>query len=266
MPSPASSRSKRRAEQPRAAGQLIHFQRGLAYYDKHQYDKAIADFSETIRTQSRRLPPAMSVAAPPTWHKDDLHKAIADFSEALKLAPGQAFAHLQRGIAYHRIGEADKALEDYSEAIKLTPRDPTPYVNRGIVYYTKKGQYEAAINDFNKALELNPKEVNALINRGITYRQRSETDKALADFSRGDPPGHADRGHPAPGQPGRARQGPRARQDGRPGGARLLSARHGADRQAGLRGRAQRLQHDHADQSQGAAGLSGTRRGQPEEG
>ena len=160
---------------------FIHFQRGLAYYDKQQYDKAIADFTEAIRINPADASGYVGRGAA-YLNKDELHRAIADFSEALKLSPGQAFAHLQRGIAYHRIGESDKALEDYSEAIKLTPKDPTPYVNRGILYYTKKGQYEAAINDFDKALQLNPKEVNALINRGITYRQRSETDKALADF------------------------------------------------------------------------------------
>ncbi len=161
---------------------FIYFQRGLAYYDKLQYDKAIADFTETIRLTPAAASGYVGRGAA-YLAKDESHRAIADFNEALNLEPGQAFAHLQRGVAYHRIGEADKALEDYSEVIKLTPRDPAPYVNRGIVYYTKKGLYDAAISDFTKSLELNPKEVNALINRGITYRQRGETDEAIADFT-----------------------------------------------------------------------------------
>ena len=43
---------------------------------------------------------------------------------------------MQRGIAYHRIGDSDSALEDYTIAHELTPKDPGPLVNRGILYYT----------------------------------------------------------------------------------------------------------------------------------
>ena len=57
---------------------------------------------------------------------------------------------MQRGIAYHRIGDADNALADYTAAIELTPKDPTPLVNRGIVYYTKKGKFDEAIADFDR--------------------------------------------------------------------------------------------------------------------
>ena len=95
-----------------------------------------------------------------------------------------ASAFMQRGIAYHRSGDADKAIADYSEAHELTPRDPLPLVNRGIVYYTKKGKYDDAIADLDEALKLNPKEVNALINRGVIYRQKSDPDRALVEFNR----------------------------------------------------------------------------------
>ena len=162
---------------------FTYFQRGLAYYDKSDYDKAIADFSEAIRLNPLNASPYVGRGAS-YMSKQEYKKAIADFDEALKLSPGQAFAHMQRGIAYHQTGDADKALEDYSAAHDLTPKDPTPLINRGIIQYTKKGKFDAAIADFDESLRLNPKEINALINRGITYRQKNDPDAAITDFNK----------------------------------------------------------------------------------
>ena len=161
---------------------FVYFQRGLAWYDKNDYDKAIADFSESIRLNPRDASPWVGRGAA-YMYKNDLKQAIADFSEGIRLKPGQAFAHMQRGIAFHRIGDADNALADYTIAHELTPKDPGPLVNRGIVQYTKKGKFEEAVVDFDHALKLNPKEVNAIINRGVTWRQRNDPDRAIVDFT-----------------------------------------------------------------------------------
>ena len=162
---------------------FAHLQRGLSYYDKQEYDKAVADFTESIRLNPSEASPYIGRGAA-YMYKEELRKAIADFSDALRLSPGQAFAHMQRGIAYHRTGDADQALADYTEAHRLTPKDPAPLVNRGIVYYTKKGKFASAIEDFDEALRLNPKEVNAMINRGVTYRQKNDPDRAIDDFNK----------------------------------------------------------------------------------
>ncbi|OYW97361.1 MAG: hypothetical protein B7Z15_23265, partial [Rhizobiales bacterium 32-66-8] len=122
---------------------FAYLQRGLAWYDKSDYDKSIADFSESIRLNPRDPAPYVGRGAS-YMYKNDVKQGIADFSESIKLKPGQAFAHMQRGIAYHRIGDSDKALEDYTIAHELTPKDPGPLVNRGILYYTKKGKFEEA--------------------------------------------------------------------------------------------------------------------------
>ncbi len=162
---------------------FIHFQRGLAFYDKNNYQKAIADFSEAIRLNPLDGSPYIGRGASYSVLQD-FKKAIVDFDEALKLAPKQAFTHMQRGMAYHQTGDADRALADYTAAHELTPKDPSPLVNRGIIYYTKKGKFDAAIDDFNEALRLNPKEINALINRGVTYRQKNDPDAAIGDFGK----------------------------------------------------------------------------------
>ena len=157
-------------------------QRGMALYDLDQYDKAIADFTESIRLNPANAAPWVSRG----WaylRKDDFKQAISDFTDAIRAAPGMASAYMQRGIAYHRTGDSDNAIADYTEAHALVPQDPLPLVNRGIVYYTKKGKFDDAIADFDRALKLNPKEISALINRGVTYRQKNDPDRALRDFN-----------------------------------------------------------------------------------
>jgi tetratricopeptide (TPR) repeat protein len=235
----SAQQAQDRANHYALQGAFVYFQRGLSYYDKTDYDKAITDFTEAIRLNPRDA--AGYVGRGAAWmYKENYKQAIADFSEGLRLAPGQAFAHMQRGIAYHRIGDADHALEDYTLAHELTPKDPNPLVNRGIVYYTKKGKFDEAVADFDHALKLNPKEINALVNRGVTWRQKNDPDRAIQDFTEAIRLGlqTADILRLAK-KTGTA--GPRGASDRRPGGERLLPARHGAHRQAGIRGRGQGL-------------------------
>ena len=61
--------------------------RGLAYYNKKDYDQAIADYTETIR-----------------------------------LDPKYAEAFYWRGIAYDEKKDYDQAVADYTEAIRLNPK------------------------------------------------------------------------------------------------------------------------------------------------
>jgi tetratricopeptide (TPR) repeat protein len=81
------------------------------------------------------------------------------------------------------MGDADQAIVDYSDAIRLAPNETYAYVNRGIVLYTKKDNNEGAIADFDSALKLNKCEVNAWINRGLVYKRKGNLDQAMKDFT-----------------------------------------------------------------------------------
>ena len=60
------------------------------------------------------------------WHqKREYDKAIADYDEAIKLDPKNALAYSNRGDAWRMKGEYDKAIADYGEAIKLDPKNAT---------------------------------------------------------------------------------------------------------------------------------------------
>ena len=89
--------------------------RGDVYAQKHDYNRAIADYNEAIRLdpQNARTYAARGLA---DIMKRDYDRAIADFSEAIRLGPKNARAYATRGHAYNMKGDHDSAL-----AISMKP-------------------------------------------------------------------------------------------------------------------------------------------------
>ena len=77
------------------------------------------------------------------YNKGEYDKAIADYNKALSLDPNHASTYLNRGCVWDDKGEYDKAIADYSEAIRLKPSDAIAYGNRGNTW-NKKGEYDTA--------------------------------------------------------------------------------------------------------------------------
>jgi tetratricopeptide (TPR) repeat protein len=94
--------------------------RGVAYVDKREYDRAIQDFDQVI-----------------------------------KLNPNDTAAFNNRGVAYVDKHEYDRAIQDFDQAIKLNPNYALAFNNRGVAY-ADKGQYDRTIQDYDQARQLNP--------------------------------------------------------------------------------------------------------------
>jgi tetratricopeptide (TPR) repeat protein len=78
--------------------------RGIARYNKEDYDGAIADFSRAIELEP-----------------EDYNEVIADFTY-IKLKQNRA-AYYNRGCAYSNIGDYDSAIADWEAALKLDPNN-----------------------------------------------------------------------------------------------------------------------------------------------
>lgn len=61
-------------------------------------------------------------------------RAIKDYDEAIRLQPDLAYAYSFRGNAYHNLGQYQRAIEDYNKAIKLRPDLASAYAKRGLAY------------------------------------------------------------------------------------------------------------------------------------
>ena len=117
---------------------------------------------------------------------DDLHdedRAIADQNEAIRIDPKLDLAFNNRANAYGRKGEIDRALADYDEAIRLNPKFVRAINNRGTTYRDDKHDYDRAIADYDVAIRLSPKFADAYNNRGIAYAAKGDHAHAVADYT-----------------------------------------------------------------------------------
>jgi tetratricopeptide (TPR) repeat protein len=156
--------------------------RANAYGRKGEIDRAIADYDEAIR-----LNPKFSTAynnRGNTYRDDkrDYVRAIADFDEAIRINPKYADAYNNRGNALDSLGNRHRALADYTSAIRLDPKFAFAYNNRGLEY-REMGELDAAIGDFNAAIAIDSRYANAYRNRGNTYFMKSDYDRAIPDFT-----------------------------------------------------------------------------------
>ena len=156
--------------------------RGVAYHELKQYERAIEDFNKAIELDPNLADGYYNRGF--TYHElKQYERAIEDYNKAIELNPKYAVAYNNRGLAYGELKEHERAIEDYNKAIELDPNLADAYNNRGGAYGRLK-QYEKAIEDFSKAIELNPKYAGAYYNRGVAYREIKEHERAIEDYNK----------------------------------------------------------------------------------
>ena len=63
--------------------------------------------------------------------KGEFDLAIGHFTTAIRLKPGLADAHFDRGLAYGKKGDYEKAIANFTEAIRLKPDLADAHFSRG---------------------------------------------------------------------------------------------------------------------------------------
>lgn len=156
----AAAEAKRKTELARVTGisAIDQFKKGMSAARTGSYEEAIERLSPAIA--SGKLSPANLAAAYRNRGrayngKGQYDKAIADYTETIKLLPGDPVAYNNRGFAYNKKGQRNKAVADATKAIEIKPDYAYAYSNRCWAYQ-KLGQRTKAIADCRRALKLNP--------------------------------------------------------------------------------------------------------------
>jgi tetratricopeptide (TPR) repeat protein len=126
--------------------------RGISYYDKRDYDRALADHTAAIQLNLNEST-AFNNRGNTYKAKGDLDSAIADFSQAIRINPRSAVAHFNRGIAYGLRRDFDRALADLNDAIRLSPKNAEYFDVRGMIFEAK-GDIDRAKANFITAQQL----------------------------------------------------------------------------------------------------------------
>ncbi len=120
------------------------------------------------------------------------NEALASFDAAVKVAPGFADAHCNRGVVLQQLGRSREALAAYEAAVRFAPKHVLALFNRGNVLKLL-GRLGDAVEAYDAVLRIEPGMQEARLNRGHVQLDREEFAAALADFEAvlAREPGHA---------------------------------------------------------------------------
>ena len=100
---------------------------------------------------------------------------------AVYYTPTYFTAHMNRAIAYSRLGHIAQALKDFDIAEQLRKEEPMLYFNRGVAYYNIK-QYEKAVEDFSHAIMYAPQNPRFFLERARALDKAGYPANAYADL------------------------------------------------------------------------------------
>lgn len=153
--------------------------RGNVYNTRGEHDKAIADYNRVIAIRPRHAE-AHYNRGNACIAQGNYQQAIADYAEAIRINPGYAEAYNNLGNALSDTGSPDRALPLYAAAIRIKPLFPEAYANRGNAL-GKLGRFEEAVADYTQAVRVNPRYAQAYLARANAYMQLGRFKEAWDD-------------------------------------------------------------------------------------
>lgn len=156
---------------------------GIDALKARDLDAAIANFSEALAKDPKNLA-AYNNRGLAYKDKKEFDKSIADLTHALRLK-SEWSAYYNRAVTYHEKGDQDRAVADVTKALRLKPKEPLQRADclllRAHAYFDKQ-EAQPALNDLDATIKLDQRRADAYVLRGILYKIRHHYDKSLHDY------------------------------------------------------------------------------------
>ena len=149
------------------------------------YDTAISLYSEVIKADPK-AEFAYHGRALAYRNKKETAKALADFDQAIRLRPLWMF-YYNRGITHYDNGDDKSAIADLTHALKDKPSDPRTRADCLVARarcYISQAKSAPAMSDLNAAIKLNGTDSEAYRLRGILHKVAHEYEKSLKDYEK----------------------------------------------------------------------------------
>jgi tetratricopeptide (TPR) repeat protein len=160
---------------------LIYSNRGNQWERKGDFDKAMQDHSEAIRTDPSYAAGYMH-RGNAYARRGDYEHAIADHTESIRVDPAYANGFYNRGLTYSRKGDHERAIANFTSGIELNANSSQLWGQRCWSRAVVGKQLQEAVDDCIKAGSLAPKIPQIFAYRGFAYLKLGQFDKALADY------------------------------------------------------------------------------------
>jgi len=153
---------------------------GIAYFNDHDYDKALQQFDQIIAALPNFEKPYYGRALI-LYRRRDFKKAKSDFEQVIKFNPNDYKPYFYLGkvsISLNQFAQAQKYL---NKAAELNPDYSKIYVELGNINFNQQ-KYSGAIPQYRRALELDAEDVEALQNLGESYYRTQIYYSAYSQF------------------------------------------------------------------------------------
>jgi predicted O-linked N-acetylglucosamine transferase (SPINDLY family) len=169
-----------RQQVPSAADQKL--QQAVAFHQRGMLPEAERIYEDILKQRPKHSD-ALHLLGLIACHKKDLARGEQLIAQAIKVDPGNAIAHLNRGNALKDLKRLDDALSCYNKAIALKSNLVDAHSNRSIVLHHLR-RFDEALAGYDRTIALKPDHAEAYNNRGIALFDLNRPDEALVSYDK----------------------------------------------------------------------------------
>ena len=155
-------------------------QRGLIFYNRKQYAKAVEEASKAIEIKPK-FEIALNNRGIAYLELQEFEKAIVDFDRALEADPTYVRALKNRAMGHFDLGQYEKCIADMRQYLQSNPDDKGDVINTIGVAQQKMGDFEGSLASFAEALPLAKNKNSVLVNRCYSYLMLRRQEEAVRD-------------------------------------------------------------------------------------
>ena len=135
----------------------FHFYKGICYFGKGDYNRAINKFSDALRLKPQKEDMVRILIYKGTCFNNigDYEQAVVALEKAGKTAGRVKEIYSTLGFSYFQLKNYDKAIENLTMSVKIDPYSAVDYASLGS-NYREKGDCNMAVVMYEKALTLDP--------------------------------------------------------------------------------------------------------------